>query len=314
MSASISIVIPFLNESENIPALLTRLNNFCKTQSQFQWEVVFVDDGSTDESVKLIQNTASFDFRAKIVSLSQNYGSHSALRAGLEYATGQWITFLYADLQDPPELILRLNNECLQGNEIVWGVRNSTQNGFFERLFSQTYAWLMQRFATPVYPKHGFDVVMFHVTIREILCKQPEAHSSLFLQILTLGFKQSFIRYDKEERKRGKSKWTLAKKLKLLIDSFVAFSYAPVRLVSLVGILMFVIGLLWSGYLVFRAIFLQDLSSGWPTLMSVLLLGFGLTNISLGILAEYMWRIFDVARKRPVFIVDKVIELPNPNV
>jgi dolichol-phosphate mannosyltransferase len=314
MSASISIVIPFLNESENIPALLTRLNNFCKTQSQFQWEVVFVDDGSTDESVKLIQNTASFDFRAKIISLSQNYGSHAALRAGLQQATGTWITFLYADLQDPPELILRLHNECLQGNEIVWGVRNSTQNGFFERLFSQTYAWLMQRFATPVYPKHGFDIVMFHVTIREILCKQPEAHSSLFLQILTLGFKQSFIRYDKEERKRGKSKWTLAKKVKLLIDSFVAFSYAPVRLVSLVGILMFVIGLLWSGYLVFRAIFLQDLSSGWPTLMSVLLLGFGLTNISLGILAEYMWRIFDVARKRPVFIVDKVIELPNPNV
>lgn len=308
----ISILIPFLNEAENVEWLVLKLNQFCEANSQLNFEVIFIDDGSTDgTSEKLIQikEVNRLQFSAKIIKLSKNYGSHSALRAGLEYASGSFISFLYADLQDPPELIIKLYNECQKGNTIAWACRNNTSNAFLETMYSRIYARLMRKFATSLYPEQGFDVVMFNQTVCDILKKHPEAHSSLFLQILTLGFQQSFISYDKQERKRGTSKWTFAKKVKLFIDSFVAFSYAPIRFVTLMGILMFNIGLLWSAYLVLRVIFSNDLVSGWPTLMSVLLLGFGLTNISLGILAEYLWRIFDVARKRPVYIIENIIEV-----
>jgi dolichol-phosphate mannosyltransferase len=124
-----------------------------------------------------------------------------------------------------------------------------------------------------------------------------------------MGFKQTSISYKKRERKTGVSKWTISKKIKLFIDSFVAFSYAPIRMVTIVGISMFIIGFLWTIYIVVRTLLYHNLASGWPALVSILMIGFGITNISLGIIAEYLWRTLDASRKRPVFIIDKIIEL-----
>ena len=129
----------------------------------------------------------------------------------------------------------------------------------------------------------------------------------ILLQILSLGFSQSSIEYIKRERKYGKSKWTLSRKLKLFIDSFVSFSYAPLKLVTIIGSLMFLFGSLFSIYLIFRKVIFDDLESGWPTIVSILLIGFGLTNISIGILAEYLWRTFDAARNTKAFIIDEII-------
>ena len=131
------------------------------------------------------------------------------------------------------------------------------------------------------------------------------------MQILLMGFKQDRIVYDKQPRKQGKSKWTLSKKIKIFVDSFIAFSYAPIRFVTYSGITFFIIGVVWTVYILLSKIIYDNLASGWPTLLSVLLLGFGLTNISLGIIAEYLWRVLDVSRNRPVFIIDEIIELDN---
>jgi dolichol-phosphate mannosyltransferase len=133
----------------------------------------------------------------------------------------------------------------------------------------------------------------------------------LFLQILSLGFEQDKVEYNKLERKNGKSKWTINKKIKLLVDSFVSFSYAPIRLVTLVGITLFLGGLLFSGYLLLRNLLFHDLVSGWTLLMTVLSLGFGITNISLGIIAEYLWRTFDVVKGTTAFVIDEIIEIKN---
>ena len=129
------------------------------------------------------------------------------------------------------------------------------------------------------------------------------------MQIFTLGFTKKLISIEKKARKYGKSKWTTLKKVKLLIDTFVSFSFVPIRMVTLVGVIIFIIGLLWTGYTIFRKIMYDDLVSGWPALLSILLIGFGITNISLGIIAEYLWRTLDSSRKRPVFIIDEIIEL-----
>jgi dolichol-phosphate mannosyltransferase len=150
---------------------------------------------------------------------------------------------------------------------------------------------------------------MFNKKVATQVKNNVEANSSIFLQILGMGFRQASISYKKRERKTGVSKWTMAKKVKLFIDSFVAFSYAPIRLVTIIGISMFLIGSLWTLYIILRTLIYHNLASGWPALVSILMIGFGITNISLGIIAEYLWRTLDASRKRPVFIIDKIVEL-----
>lgn len=307
----LSVIVPFLNEEENIPVLVAALNDFFVLQKDYQAEVIFVDDGSTDRSVIMLQQASHKSYACKVVSLSKNFGSHAALRAGISVSTGDVVTFLYADLQDPPELINQMLQSVKAGNHITWAVRNSTNNGFAERTFSQLYSSLMKKYVSPIYPSKGFDVVMFERRVADVLNRNIENNSSVFLQILTFGFKQNFIGYNKKERLKGKSKWTLQKKVKLFIDSFIAFSYAPIRFVTLVGIFLFLAGVLFSAYLIIRKLVYNDLNSGWPMLISVLSMGFGITNISLGIIAEYLWRTLDASRKRPVFIINEIFELKN---
>jgi glycosyltransferase involved in cell wall biosynthesis len=304
----ISIIIPFLNEEDNIGFLSEELSNFVNRQTDIAFEIILVNDGSTDRSVEKISH-ASFPAHTRLISLSQNFGSHAALRSGVMHAKGKFITFIYADLQDPIDNIVDMYAKAQKGNEIVWGYRQQTQNSWFERKFSGFYSGLMQRYVNVRYPSKGFDVVLFNRKVADSLNKNIESNSSLFLQILNLGFRQDFIEYQKIARKAGKSKWTLSKKIKLLIDSFVAFSYTPIRLVSYVGILFFIVGLFWTTYIIARKLLYNNLESGWPALVSILMIGFGITNISLGVIAEYLWRTLDASRKRPVFIIDEIIEL-----
>jgi polyisoprenyl-phosphate glycosyltransferase len=308
MRIHLSIIIPFLNEEENIGVLVNSLNNFCSSYKDTV-EVIFVNDGSTDNSEQLLIQ-ASHAYKAKIVSFSKNFGSHEALRAGMVHAGGgDRVTFMYADLQDPLELIYRLNFEMDKQNDIVWATRLTKDISFTEKIFSRSYSSLMRRYAIKTFPENGFDIVMLSRKVVDEVNKNPESNSSIFLQILSLGFKQVSIEYHKEARKAGKSKWTFSKKVKMFIDSFVAFSYLPIRLVTLVGILLFIGGLFWTAYIVLRKLMLNDLEEGWPALVSILMTGFGITNISLGIIAEYLWRTLDVARRRPIYIIDKVTEI-----
>lgn len=307
----VSIIIPFLNEEENIYSLVDSLSNYFSNEKRFEVEVIFVNDGSTDASQYKLIELPHKNYSCKLISLSKNFGSHSALRAGIKNATGDFITFMYADLQDPISLISEMFLKMTENhsNEIIWATRRSTNNGFIESAFSKLYSNLMRKYVSSTYPKKGFDVVMFSKKVSTVINQNIESNSSIFLQILTLGFKQDSINYDKQLRQKGVSKWTLSKKIKLFIDSFIAFSYAPIRFVTIIGIILFVLGFVFSGYLVSRKIFFNDLDSGWPMLISLITLGFGITNISLGIIAEYLWRTLDASRKRPVFIIDEIIEL-----
>lgn len=311
MNPTISIIIPFLNEEDNIEFLVNELENYFQSNKALTAEVIFVNDGSTDNSLEILKRIFFKSFDAKIISLSKNYGSHAALRAGIVHASCNYIGFMYADLQDPLSLINEMYNELIKGFDICWATRKSTENGLFEKTFSKFYSSMMKKYAMPNYPDNGFDIVMFNKKIQDNLNHNIEANSSVFLQILNLGYKQNTISYNKQVRKNGKSKWTISKKIKLFIDSFVAFSFAPIRFVTIIGFILFAIGLIWSSYVIIRKVFYDDLISGWPTLISILLIGFGITNISLGIIAEYLWRTMDYSRNRPVFIIDEIIDLKN---
>lgn len=305
----VSVIIPIFNEYEGIPFLVKSLNAFFAENSDIKGEVIFVNDGSSDRSAERLSQQVHETYQAKVISLSRNFGSHAALRAGIAYASGNFICFNYADLQDPLELIIIMRSKMEEGNSIIWAQRESTKASFAERIFSSSYAFLMKKFAFKNFPEKGFDIVMFDKKVARELVRNVEANSSVFLQILGLGFRQDCITYKKRERKTGTSKWTVSKKVKLFIDSFVAFSFAPIRLVSIIGILFFFLGILWTSYIIFRKLVFDDLLAGWPALISILMVGFGITNISLGIIAEYLWRTLDASRKRPVFVIDEVVEL-----
>ncbi len=309
MVPKISIISPFLNESDNIGNYVSTLNRFF-VNKPYAVEVILVDDGSTDNSIELLQAQQFGNYDIRVLKLSKNFGAQAAVRAGILHATGDYITFLPADLQDPLDLIdMSLEMVREKDADIVYAFRKTTNNSFFESAFSEFYAYLMKKFVSPKFPKKGFDIVFFNRKVKENLDQNIELNSSIQLQIFTLGYKSESIFYDKAERKVGKSKWTFSKKIKLFIDSFVAFSFAPIRLVSLVGILFFILGSLWTIYIILRKIFFDDLAAGWPALMSILMVGFGITNISLGIIAEYLWRTLDASRKRPLFIIDEIINL-----
>ncbi len=303
----ISIVIPFMNEELNLKNLTYILGNYCVANNSCSYEVLFVDDGSIDNSYETLISVSHTGYSYKIIKLTKNFGAHAALRAGIFNATGDYITFVYADLQDPLELIDRLFVLNENGCSIAWAARNNPPKGTFEKLFSKAYANLMKIFVNKNYPSKGFDVVMFNQKVQKELNNNIESNSSVFLQILNLGYKQEFITYEKQKRLEGKSKWTISKKVKLLIDSFVAFSFAPIRFVSIIGILMFLTGVLLSFYIISRKLMYDDIVNGWTALSTILLLGFGITNISIGILAEYLWRTLDASRKRPVFIIEEII-------
>jgi glycosyltransferase involved in cell wall biosynthesis len=309
MNKEISIIIPFLNEQENVPSLTSALDDFFRKNNLSNCEVIFVDDGSTDDSVAVFRKHLNGkSFSSRIVKLSRNFGSHAAVRAGLQHARGQYAMFLPADLQDPPELILKLHAKSKEGFDIVFGSRQNTATGFMARRFTRSYAAMMRKYVHKNYPDNGFDVVFFNRKVIDCLNNNVESNSSIMLQILTMGFRQVFVSYEKAARKAGRSKWTLGKKIKLFIDSFVAFSYAPIRFVTIIGFLLFIFGFLWAAYLITRKLLYNDLETGWPATVAILMTGFGITNISLGIIAEYLWRTLDSARKRPVYLIDEIFD------
>jgi len=302
--ALISIIIPSYNEEENLPALYDRLKHVAETLKH-TFEFIFVDDGSSDRSFQILEDIARKDSRVKVIKFSRNFGSHAACLAGLAQATGDACTFLSADLQDPPEMIETLVNEWARGYEVVIGIREWEKES--SRLFPKIYYKAVRRFALKNMPETGTDVVLIARKVVDTVVSIKEKNTSIFGLILWSGFKQTIVQYRKGMRQKGISKWTLGKKIKLFIDTFVSFSYIPLRLISVVGILLACMGFLYAFFIVFNRMFFSVPVEGWASLMVVLLVVSGTQLVFLGILGEYLWRNFDETRKRPPFIIDRII-------
>lgn len=303
-----SIIVPFLNEEEGIELFCTEFDKYVGTLS-FPIEVVFVNDGSTDKSVELIRKQTFTNIaKVQIIDLSKNYGSHAAIRAGVSKASYDICTWLGSDLQEPLELIpLSYEKITGEGYDAVYVEKKSVGVSAANRAFSKMYSKMMQKYAVKSYSSGGTSTIVFNGKIKKFLNDNIEGNSSIMLQIMDAGFKYFNVSLDYKERAAGASKWTLQKKIKLLIDSFVSFSFMPIRLVSIIGVLMFVIGVFVGVFSVINKLVNPDVPMGYSTLISIMAMGFGITNISLGIIAEYLWRAYDAARRRPVFIISEEI-------
>jgi len=296
----ISVIIPVLNEAENIPLLFGRLQGIAN-ESACEFEYVFIDDGSTDASFSLLKAAAVQDPRFKVVRFSRNFGSHAACSAGLRYAKGDACVFISADLQDPPELILRLIAEWEKGFDVVIGVREWGPQE--RRTFQKVYYRLVRAFALRNMPSGGTDVFLIDRKVARVVVAIGEKNTSIFGLILWSGYDQQVITYRKAERVRGVSKWSLAKKVKLFVDTFISFSYFPLRTMSVLGIATAFAGFCYALIIIAARLFFEQAIEGWSSLMVVLLLVSGIQMVMLGVLGEYLWRNFDEARNRPSYIV-----------
>ena len=309
----VSVIIPFLNEAENIPNLFARLAAVGEKLPDADLEIVFVDDGSTDGSDQIVRDLPTTGPSIQLVRLSRNFGSHAALAAGVAHATGDLLTFMSADLQDPPEILLALLAKSREGHEIVWGQRLSRKDPWSTRAFAWVYYSLLRRYALPNMPLGGVDLCLFDRRVVEGLGDLQEKNSNIFCLLMWSGFSQAFVPYERGARTAGESKWTMSKRIKLFTDSFVAFSFLPIRAISLLGGLVSLFGLGWASLVIARTILIGSPVEGWPALLSAVLILSGVQLLALSVLSEYLWRSLDVARNRPLYVVREAVTVGDPS-
>ena len=300
----VSFITAFLNEKENLPDAYQNVLEFRKYFPGVDWEYILIDDGSDDGSWEYVEELTKKDSRVKGIRLTRNFGAISAVMAGLEVAKGDFIFDMAADGQEPIELFVNLLKSNLENNfEISWAVRNSRNDPFISKIFSNIYYKIIRKFALPNFPSEGLDVFCINKRIANFLLENYESTSNMHNLTYWANFTYGKVYYERQKRAKGKSKWTFSKKLNLFINSFVSFSYAPLRFVTLMGILFFIGGFLWGLYITYYALFCGFPISGFASIMVIVLIGFGITNFSIGIIAEYIWRNLELSKKKPLFII-----------
>lgn len=297
----LSIITPAYNEAENLEQLYERLVGTMTTLG-VDWEWVVVDDHSRDGTFGVITRLAGRDRRVRGVRLARNSGSHVAIMCGLHHVRGDAAVMMAGDLQDPPETLGLMLDRWMRGAQVVWAARRMRPGERAHARFAAFYYWVMRRVVGMTeMPANGADFFLVDRAVIEAFKTCRERNVSIFALITWLGFRQEQIEYDKQPRLAGTSGWTIARKVKLVVDSVTAFSDFPVRLCSYAGILLIVVGFI---LLLGAAMLLPSLGSG---LMLVVALMFGLTGLQLlglGVVGEYVWRALDEARGRPAYVIE----------
>ena len=306
----LSVIVPCYFNEDNIPVTVREL---VANESNFppgvDFEYVFVNDGSGDDTLGALQRAqAQYPGRVRIVDLSANVGSYNAIVAGMAHATGDCLAVITADMQDPPELMVQMYDHWLKGFKLVIGNRQDREETGLSQVLAKTFHWLMKRLALRNIPDGGFDFVFFDKQVSTEVLKLHERNSNVFYLMVWLGFAYVNIPYVRRKREIGKSRWTLSKKVKLLIDSLLAFSFVPIRAISVTGLSLGLVALLYGLYIIALKLFSPAEPAGWTTLMVVLLFVSAFQMVALGVIGEYVWRGLDAARARPLYVVKDVYE------
>ena len=310
-----SIVIPVYYNELNLPDTVPQLVSLGDKIPDYRLELIFVDDGSGDHSFEILR-----DFQAKypnnitVIKLARNFGSMSAIQAGFTAACGDCVGMISADLQDPPELFLEMLQYWEKGSKAIFAVRQDREEPFLSKFFSNTYYSLVRKIALSEYPNGGFDFFLVDRQIIEELNRIREKNTNIMTLIYWLGFKPIMIPYVRRNREKGISRWTMAKKIKLFVDTFVAFSYYPIRALSLIGLLVAVGSFFYGIFILLYWLLFGIPVQGYVPIMLVITFTSGTQMTMLGVLGEYLWRTLDEVRRRPPFVIDDIYMRTNqPN-
>ena len=301
----ISIVIPVFNEEHTIPELYSRLTNSVKKVSD-NYELIFVNDGSKDHSLTVLKQFAEKDSHIKYISFSRNFGHQIAVTAGFNYCRGNTVVIIDADLQDPPELIKELYEKMKEGYDVVYAKRKSRQGeSFLKKLTAKAFYRILSKITTVDIPLDTGDFRIISRKIVNVLNKMPEQHKFLRGQISWVGFKQTFIEYDRAERVAGKTGYTYRKMIKFAIDGITSFSNFPLKFATITGFLFSIIAFLLMLYTLYSRFISRIYQPGWASLMITVLFIGGIQLIGIGVIGEYVSRLSDNVRNRPLFIVNE---------
>jgi polyisoprenyl-phosphate glycosyltransferase len=298
-------VIPAYNEAANLPALYDSIQKAMRSLS-LDWECIIVDDHSADATFSVLSALATQDSRVRGLRLARNQGSHLAITCGLHHAEGDCAVVLAADLQDPPELIPKLLESWQTGAQVVWAAREKREGEKTSTLaFARLFYFLMRHMVgIRDMPATGADFVLIDRRVIDAFKQFQESNISIMALVTWMGFRQVTILYTKKPRHQGRSGWTLAKKIKLVVDSVTSFSYFPIRLMSVIGLVVALLGFTYAAGVVILSFFGLVSVQGWSSLMVVVLVLGGVQMLMMGVLGEYLWRALDEARHRPQYLIE----------
>jgi glycosyltransferase involved in cell wall biosynthesis len=301
----VSLVVPALDEADNMADLVSTVLDYQWAMPSMSFELVLIDDGSQDGTGERLLALAPPALEVRVIELSRNFGSHSAISAGLERSRGDCAIVIGADGQEPTAFVVEALERWQAGSEVVWGVRRSrTPTSFFRRTTSALFASLFTRVAgLENYPAEGPSGVLLDRGVMDALAKLPERNRNVLALVAWLGFRQSKVAYDQRPRANGTSRWTPSAMLKLAVDSVLQFSSLPLRMCTFGGLLTALLGVVYACVLIGRTFAGVETPSGWPTILVVVLLLSGAQLTVIGVMGEYVWRIIEEVRHRPLYVV-----------
>lgn len=307
----ITLVIPMYYEEKVAEECYKRVKENLEKLENYNYEIIFVNDGSKDKTLEILEQISKKDENVKIISFSRNFGHQAAVTAGLQHVTGDVILIMDADLQDPPELIPEMLELWENGNEVIYGKRKSRKGESAFKLFTaKMFYKTLNALSDVEIPKDTGDFRLVDRKVVDTINDFPEHNKFLRGLFSWVGYKQVPFEYERKERFAGETKYPLKKMLKLASDGIISFSTKPLKLVGTLGIISIIISIILLIYALISYIFkLNGLSAGWTSIMVAITFFSGIQLISIWIIAEYIGRIYDETKKRPQYIIDKKINI-----
>lgn len=303
---SYSIVIPIYNEEENLSELYSRLTAVMFSLQE-PYEVILVDDGSRDNSLNIMREMHQRDERINIISLSRNFGHQIAISAGIEHASGKAVIVMDGDLQDPPEVLPQFIQKWKEGWDVVYAVRRKRKENLFKRTAYAIFYRLLKKISSIDIPLDSGDFSIMDRKIVDILKSIPERTRFVRGIRTWIGFKQMGLEYERDKRFAGEAKYNFKKLVKLALDGLISFSYVPLKLAVSFGFVISGVSFLGAIATLFQRLFTDTTVPGYATtVISILFLG-GIQLITIGILGEYIGRIYDEVKQRPLYIIQEII-------
>lgn len=304
----LSLVIPCYNEEQVITETVSRLTDFCSERQDLAVELIFIDDGSSDQTLSLLRNYAAQDARIKVICFSRNFGHQIAVTAGMDAAQGDAVVLIDADLQDPPNVIHQMISKWHEGYDVIYGVRSKRPGeSIFKRSSARGFYRLLNKLSDTPIPLDTGDFRLMTRPIVDSLKAMPERDRFVRGMVSWVGFKQTAITYERAERRAGQSKYPLRKMLQFATDGILSFSTKPLQMSIALGMLAACIAMGGIFYAIGMRIFTDIWVEGWTALMIAILFLGGVQLICVGILGEYIGRIYNEVKQRPLYVVEEYL-------